>query len=57
MDEKVKEAYEKGFSDAMKMKEKADGCIGCAYDDVMSWELPCRQCKRNSKDYWRAKFK
>lgn len=31
----------------------ADGCVGCAYEKVVEWELPCRKCKRNSKDYWR----
>lgn len=32
---------------------KADGCIGCAYMSVREWELPCCQCARNCKDYWR----
>ena len=32
----------------------ADGCVGCAFEDVSEWELPCRKCERNSKDYWRA---
>ena len=36
-------------------KEKADGCAGCAFEDVEEWEMPCRKCKRNCKDYWRAK--
>lgn len=31
----------------------ADGCSECAYASVDEWELPCRKCKRNSKDYWR----
>lgn len=31
----------------------ADGCAGCAYESVVEWELPCRKCKRNRKDYWR----
>ncbi len=34
---------------------KADGCCGCAFDDVEPWQMPCDRCKRNSKDYWRAK--
>lgn len=31
----------------------ADGCSACAFESVDEWELPCRKCKRNSKDYWR----
>lgn len=37
------------------MKENADGCAGCAFEDVEEWEMPCRKCKRNNKDYWRRK--
>ena len=33
----------------------ADGCWKCAFGGVDEWELPCRECKRNTKDYWRAK--
>ena len=33
----------------------ADGCDKCAFEDVEEWELPCRICRRNCKDYWRAK--
>ena len=33
---------------------KADGCTGCAFIDTEEWEDPCRMCKRNCKDYWRA---
>lgn len=59
MTKKEAEAYEigcaKGRHDARTMKENADGCKDCYFDDVNSWELPCRECKRNSKDYWRAK--
>ena len=42
---------------AIKALERtyADGCRGCAFGDVGEWELPCTKCKRNSKDYWRAK--
>lgn len=32
---------------------KADGCVGCAYMSVEEWEMPCRQCTRNCRDYWR----
>ena len=31
----------------------ADGCSGCAFTSTEEWEMPCRECKRNSKDYWR----
>ena len=31
----------------------ADGCSGCVFESVDEWEMPCRKCKRNSKDYWR----
>lgn len=36
---------------------KADGCTGCAFIDIEEWEEPCRRCKRNCKDYWRAPVK
>ena len=36
-------------------KKLADGCTCCAFFDVEEWEMPCAKCKRNSKDYWRAK--
>lgn len=52
-------AYNEGFFDGVKainkMKENADGCKGCAFEDVESWQPPCTMCKRNCKDYWRAK--
>lgn len=33
----------------------ADGCEGCAFVDTEEWGMPCKRCKRNHKDYWRAK--
>lgn len=45
----------KGRSDAVVMKEDADGCTGCAFEKVESWQQPCAMCKRNCKDYWRSK--
>lgn len=36
-------------------KLNADGCDGCAFESVEEWEMPCAKCKRNNKDYWRAK--
>ena len=47
--------YERGRDEILAMKENADGCCGCAFEHVEPWELPCRKCKRNSKDYWRKK--
>ena len=29
------------------------GCAGCAFEDNEEWEMPCVQCKRISKDYYR----
>lgn len=63
MADKKTEEYNRGFEqgliqgrfDAMAMKEDADGCVGCAFEDVESWQPPCTLCKRNCKDYWRAK--
>ena len=57
------EAYKMGYAqgriqgerDAINMRENADGCFGCAFEDVNEWELPCAKCKRGCKDYWRAK--
>ena len=34
---------------------KANGCYECAFESCEEWELPCSKCKRNMKDYWRAK--
>ena len=47
--------YMQGTLDTFAMKEDADGCRGCAFEGVNSWEVPCHMCKRNTKDYWRAK--
>lgn len=47
--------YKKGMRDAAMMKENADGCVGCSFEDTESWQPPCSMCKRNCKDYWRAK--
>lgn len=35
--------------------ENADGCEECAFEDRDEWEMPCKQCKRACKDYWRPK--
>ena len=44
-----------GKQQVLATKENADGCVGCAFEDTESWQLPCSACKRNCKDYWRAK--
>lgn len=33
-----------------KIKE---GCQGCVFEDKEEWEMPCKKCKRNCRDYWR----
>lgn len=38
-------------------RQDADGCGGCAFQDVKEWEMPCSKCKRNAKDYWTRKEK
>ena len=38
-----------------QQKQEADGCQGCAFVATEEWEMPCVKCKRNCKDYWRAK--
>ena len=63
MNKKERDAYNlgyfegklKGKLDAELMKLNADGCVGCAFEHVEEWEMPCAKCKRNCKDYWRAK--
>ena len=40
--------------EAIIERDRADGCCGCAFEDVQEWEMPCRDCKRSKKDYWRA---
>lgn len=41
---------------AILEQEKADGCHGCAFIDKETFEMPCKECKRNCKDYWRQKY-
>ena len=57
--EAFKRGYEQGLTkgkeDAFKMKENADGCAGCAFYSTEPWEMPCKNCSRGNKDYWRAK--
>ena len=57
--EAFQRGYEQGLTKgkeyAFKMKENADGCTGCAFDNTEPWEMPCRSCSRGNKDYWRGK--
>ena len=39
----------------MEAQINADGCEGCAFMTTEECEMPCAKCKRNMKDYWRAK--
>ena len=63
MTAKESNAYNQGYAqgviqgrvDARVMKENADGCVGCAFEIMESWQMPCDKCARNCKDYWRAK--
>lgn len=36
-------------------QKDADGCVGCKFSDRPEWKMPCIDCKRNHKDYWRPK--
>lgn len=50
------QGFDKGKEYAFRMKENADGCVGCGFESTEPWELPCKQCSRGNKDYWRAKI-
>ena len=41
--------------DIARSQIKAEGCLGCVFYDKEEWDMPCRCCKRNCRDYWRAK--
>lgn len=40
--------------DAIK-KQKMDGCCECAYESRREWQVPCKDCRRAHRDYWRTK--
>ena len=48
-------AYVQGYNAGLNDNDKELGCIGCAFEDVEEWEMPCAKCKRGCKDYWRKK--
>ena len=39
--------------EAIIERDKADGCHGCAFESTEPWDMPCRECRRNQRDYWR----
>ena len=39
--------------EAIIERDKADACVGCAFLKKEDWEMPCKDCKRSHKDYWR----
>ena len=45
-------AYNRGFEDGKACDEC--GCVGCVFENVEEWEMPCAKCKRSCKDYWRS---
>lgn len=47
----------KKIKDALEAMENGEGngSNGCAFADKEEWEMPCEKCKRNQRDYWRAK--
>ena len=53
------QGFDVGYNHAIykyeRLKEDADGCEGCAFMSHYSWELPCSQCRRNCRDYWRSR--
>ena len=34
---------------------EADGCDGCKFENVESWEMPCSDCINTHVSHWRAK--
>ena len=50
-----KKCIKEGRRRAYQNRKDADGCIGCLFDDVEEWEMPCAKCQRNFEDYWREK--
>lgn len=50
-----KEDKECRFYKSELLYDSADGCSGCAFEDVEEWEMPCTKCSRNCKDYYRTK--
>lgn len=36
-------------------RTEADACVECKYLSVEDWEMPCKECRRAKKDYWRRR--
>ncbi len=44
--------YKKYQTNHEEEKIETDGCNGCKYIFVQTWEEPCRRCKRTAKDLY-----
>ena len=33
---------------------EADGCDGCKFEKLESWEMPCSDCKNTHVSHWRG---
>lgn len=36
-------------------RTEADACTECKYFGTKEWEMPCKECCRAKKDYWRRR--
>lgn len=36
-------------------RTEADACTECKYFGTEEWEMPCNECKRAKRDYWRRR--
>ena len=36
-------------------RTEADACTECKYFGTEEWEMPCKECCRAKKDYWRRR--
>ena len=55
-DSEERKEYTAYFYDVNESEEGTvdhDGFEGCAFVDIDEWEMPCKKCKRNNKDYYR----
>lgn len=46
------EAFDTAIALLENMLNK-DSCVNCAFSTTNDWEMPCKQCKRGCKDYYR----
>ena len=49
-------AMQIALADMIRMDERehADGCEGCEFGGREKWIEPCKKCRRNAPDRWRA---